>query len=76
MKFSEITTVLETWGLRVSEDQIQRPTGDIVQAVYLLFLLQITGITPEQLQQPMHRSLSVVGEFPVSSTRLYHCSAH
>ena len=64
MKVTEITSALEEWGLRISEDQIQRPTAETVQQVYVCFLQQITGLTPELLQEPVGRALAVVAEYP------------
>ncbi|KAH8114618.1 Nuf2 family-domain-containing protein [Phellopilus nigrolimitatus] len=64
MKIVEIVVALKEWGLHVSEDQIQRPTADVVQAIYVLFLQQITGITPESLQEPVNRAVAVIGEHP------------
>lgn len=64
MKVTEITSALEEWGLRMSEDQIQRPTAETVQQVYVCFLQQITGLTPELLQDPVGRALVVVAEYP------------
>lgn len=58
MKFSEITCALEDWGLRVSEDQIQKPTGEVVQSIYLVFLQQLTSISFESLQEPANRALA------------------
>ncbi|KAL5501596.1 NUF2 [Sanghuangporus vaninii] len=64
MKIAEITSALEEWGLRITEDQIQRPTAENVQKIYVLFLQQITGLTPEMLQDPVGRALAVVSEYP------------
>ncbi|THH11642.1 hypothetical protein EW145_g515 [Phellinidium pouzarii] len=64
MKIGEIVRALEEWGLRVSDDQIQKPTGDIVQAIYVLFVQQVTGITPEALEQPVNRAIAVIEEHP------------
>ncbi|EJC97997.1 uncharacterized protein FOMMEDRAFT_143487 [Fomitiporia mediterranea MF3/22] len=64
MKVSEISRALDEWGLRISEDQLQRPTTDVVQAIYLLFVQQVTGITPEMLEEPTSRALASVEEFP------------
>lgn len=64
MKIGEIIRALDEWGLRVSEDQLQKPTGDIVQAVYVLFLQLVTGITPEALEEPVSRALSTIEDYP------------
>lgn len=64
MRISEITLALEEWGLRVTEDQIQRPTSDVVQAIYVLFLQQVTGITPEALEGPVNRAVAGIDEHP------------
>ncbi|KAI5122463.1 hypothetical protein M0805_008774 [Coniferiporia weirii] len=64
MKVGEIARALEEWGLRVSEDQIQKPNGDIVQAIYVLFVQQVTGITPESLEEPVDRAVAVIDEHP------------
>ena len=72
MKFSEITCALEDWGLRVSDDQIHKPTGEVVQAIYLVFLQQLTGITPDALQEPANRALGIIEEFPVCCIPLSH----
>jgi len=50
--------------LRVSDDQIQKPTGEVVQSIYMVFLQQLTGISPEILQEPVNRALGVVEDFP------------
>ena len=63
MKVGEISRALEEWGLRVSDDQIQRPTGDIVQAIYILFVQLATGITPESLEEPVNRALATIDEY-------------
>lgn len=65
MKVAEITRLLETWGLYVSEDQVQRPTGEVVQAIYVVFLQLVFGITPETLEEPAQRSLAVIEDYPV-----------
>lgn len=64
MKIGEITRALEEWGLRISEDQIQRPTSDVVQAIYILFVQQVTGITPGALEEPVGRASTAIDEFP------------
>ena len=64
MKVGEISRALEEWGLRVSEDQVQRPTGDIVQSIYILFVQLSTGLTPESLEEPANRALAGISDFP------------
>lgn len=60
MKISEITRTLEEWGLRVADDQILRPTAETVVQVYLLFLQLLAGITPEMLETPGSKALTVI----------------
>lgn len=62
MKIGEIVRALAEWGLPVSEDQIQRPNGDTVQAIYIHFIQQVMGITPEALEAPVDRAVSVIEE--------------
>lgn len=72
MKISEIARALEEWGLRVSEDQIHKPTGEVVQAIYIVFLQQVTGINPESLEEPVNRAISVIEEHPVCLSLFLH----
>ena len=56
MKIGEIVRALAEWGLPVSEDQIQRPNGDTVQAIYIHFIQQVMGInseTPDKVGQEL-----------------------
>lgn len=60
MKISEITRTLEEWGLRVADDQILRPSAETVIQVYILFLQLLAGITPEMLDNPTSKALTVI----------------
>ena len=60
MKVSDIIRALEEWGLHVSEEQIQRPTDEVVQAIYAMFLQQITGINVSDLEVPSRKAVAVL----------------
>ena len=66
MNIPDITQALDDWGLRVSEDQIKKPTGEVVQSIYMVVLQQLTGISRDVLQEPVNRALGAVDDFPVS----------
>ncbi|KLO15739.1 hypothetical protein SCHPADRAFT_849077 [Schizopora paradoxa] len=64
MNIPDITQALDDWGLRVSEDQIKKPTGEVVQSIYMVVLQQLTGISRDVLQEPVNRALGAVDDFP------------
>ena len=66
MKISEITHTLEEWGLRISDEQIQRPTAETVMQIHLLFLQLLTRIDPEMLEGPAMKASTVIEDHTVS----------
>ncbi|TDL15664.1 hypothetical protein BD410DRAFT_101642 [Rickenella mellea] len=60
MDVDEIVSSIRGWGLEITNAQIQAPTAEVVQAIYSLFLSQITGLTADTLEEPAMRALGVV----------------
>jgi kinetochore protein Nuf2 len=58
MKIPEIITALGGWGLSVRADQLNHPTPDFVEGVYLACLQQVTGITYDSLRDPVTNCIS------------------
>lgn len=67
MTVLEIQEVMKGWGLMLDEPQIQRPTANVVQDIYMVFLEKVTGITPRDLDEPASRALTVINEYQVYS---------
>ncbi|KAJ8514657.1 hypothetical protein ONZ45_g7837 [Pleurotus djamor] len=62
MSISDIIASLSSWGLSVSQEQLVRPTADFVEAIYAAFLKQATGLSHDELREPVQNALSSVEE--------------
>lgn len=58
IKNDEIVQNLSGWGLKVSTEQLNKPTSDFVISVYSFCLEQATGISIETMLEPVQNSLS------------------
>ncbi|KAL0564198.1 kinetochore-associated Ndc80 complex subunit nuf2 [Marasmius crinis-equi] len=74
LSIDDIIVALETWGLSVSPEQLNRPTPEFVEGVYCACLHVITGINADTLSDPVQQSLhaSTMDEKEMYTSALKH----
>ncbi|KAJ8094524.1 kinetochore-associated Ndc80 complex subunit nuf2 [Marasmius tenuissimus] len=58
LSIDDIISALETWGLSVSPEQLNRPTPEFVEGVYSACLDVVTNINADALNDPVQQCLS------------------
>lgn len=58
----DIIHSLAGWGLSISQEQLIRPTPEFVEGVYCACLQQVTGITHEDVHEPVQAALATLDD--------------